>query len=292
MGTKETGSKRLVICWGLAVVWLAAFLLSVSPLGKFSAAAAGIGALLMLLIFVLQASLIYGWKGLGAYVVIVAVIAFGLEANSIAHGFPFGFYVHHQPGPKPLGVPIPVVLGYVVLGWYAWILGRLIVDAGGSGPAALRRFATPVVASFILAGYDYPYDPIGSAVLHMWSYRNPSGQFGVPLINTLGWLFTGWLFFQVFALVADRFAASATIAHRRFWLLPVVVWLGMALQYPIMFANAPAGNVVLGVRSFITSDIYEAAVAASLFSMVFPVLIALLRLAQSGPVATIERAYP
>ena len=288
MGSQDAGSKRLIASWGLACVWIVVFLVSVAHVSpKLAAAAQGIAALLLLLVFVLQASLLYGWAGFGAYVVIVAVISFGLEANSIAHGFPFGFYHHNVPGPKPLGVPPQVVIGYVVLGWYAWMIGRLVVDAGGIGPASMRRFVTPIVASFILAGYDYPYDPIGSAVLRMWTYQSPSGQFGVPLVNYLGWLFLGWVVFQVFALVADKFRGTGAVAHRGFWLTPVLIWLGMALQYPAMFMSAPAGMVTVGTRSFVTADIFEAAAAAALFSIVFPGLIGLVRLAQyDGSIAT------
>jgi putative membrane protein len=275
----DDGAGQMMTCWALAGLWLPVFLLSALRTGTPSAAALG-GAqgLLLMIIVIMHGKLSYGWKGFGAYVLIAGTVAFACEACSIATGFPFGFYTHHQAGPKPLGVPIPVVIGYVVLGWFGWTLAKLIVrdvpgDAGG-----IYRFTTPVVASFILAGFDYPYDPIGSAVLNMYAYRYPSGQFGVPLVNYLGWLFTGWVFFQAFALVEGRFRSSSIAARRNFWLLPCLVWLGVALQFPIMFATAVGGTVERGGRTFIIADIFEAATAGSLFSMVFACLIALIRL--------------
>ncbi len=51
-------------------------------------------------------------------------------------------------------------------------------DTGG-----VNRFTTPLVASFILTGYDYAFDPIVTTVLGRASYRSPSGYFGVPLIR-------------------------------------------------------------------------------------------------------------
>jgi putative membrane protein len=278
--TGGDGVIQLGACWALAIVWLAALLFSAARVGTAPGAHAGVvQALVLVVIVVTHAQLSYGWKGLVVYVLVVSAIAFSLEACSIATGFPFGFFTHNlDVGPKPLGVPLPVVMGYVVLGWFAWTLARLIVRDAPSTGSRLQRFTTPIVASFILAGFDYPYDPIGSAVLKTFSYRHPSGQFGVPLGNYLGWLITGWLFFQVFALLEPRFRASPAWGRRAFWLLPCLVWSGLALQYPLLFAAAPAGTVEVGGRSFVIADIYEAAVAGSLFTMIFVVVLAVIKL--------------
>src|ERR1019366_6820531 len=239
----------LTLCWVLTALWLPASLYSVT-LAQGSTAAAYSGAiqgLLLVLIMAIHGSLSYGWRGLGAYAGVVGTVSFLLEACSIATGFPFGFY-HHQgaPGPALLGVPVTVMMGYVTLGWFAWMLARLLVREAGWRAAGIERFITPLVGGFLLAGFDYPLDPIGSTVRNMWVFRHPSGQFGVPLTNYLGWILTGWLSFQLFALVEHKFQASAAVARRRFWLLPAIIWLGLALQYPIMFAVAPAGVVEFG----------------------------------------------
>ena len=271
----------LKLCWVLTALWLPASLYSVTPAqGSTGAAYSGaIQGLLLVLIMAIHGSLSYGWGGLGAYAGIVGTVSFLLEACSIATGFPFGFY-HHQgaPGPAPLGVPVTVMMGYVTLGWFAWMLARLLVHEAAWRAAGIERFITPLVGGFILAGFDYPLDPIGSTVRNMWVFRHPSGQFGVPLSNYLGWILTGWCSFQLFALVEHKFQARAAVARRRFWLLPAIIWLGLALQYPIMFAVAPAGVVEFGASRFVIADIFEASVAASLFSMMFVVLIALVRL--------------
>lgn len=272
---------QLKLCWALTALWVPLSLYSVThPFG--SPASAWTGAtqgLLLLLIMVMHGSLSYGWKGFGTYVGIVGVASFLLEACSIATGFPFGFY-HHQgaPGPAPLGVPVSVMTGYIVLGWFAWTLARLITRQIPWKISGIERFVTPIVGGFILAGFDYPLDPIGSTVREMWVFRDPGGQFGVPLTNYLGWIFTGWASFQLFALLEHRFDVGAASTQRGFWLLPAIVWLAIALQYPVMYAIAPAGTVELGASRFVVADIFEAAVAASLFSMIFVVLIALVRL--------------
>lgn len=276
-GRKDT--DHLKLCWSLAVIWLGIFLVSLLQQGSSTAAYWSAAQALILVVFVVvHGWLSYGWKGFGAYVLIAAVVSFLLEASSIATGFPFGYYVHHQPGPKPLGVPIPVVFGYVILGWLAWTLARVIARDAPSNPGGQNRFTTPLIASFILAGYDFSYDAIGSTVLNMWTYRDPGGHFGVPLKNYLGWLFTGWLYFQLFALIEDRFHPKAASMRKSFWLLPCLIWLVMALQYPAMFAAASSAMVERGGDTFDVAHIYEAAVAGSLFTMVFVSLVAMVRL--------------
>lgn len=276
------GAIGLKLCWVVAALWLPVYLYSVAQLPGSSAAATtgALQGLAVTLIAIVHGSLGYGWKGFAVYAGIAAVVSFALEASSIATGFPFGFFTHNSaPGPYLLGVPTTIVVGYAVLGWYAWSLARMIVRANPTRTTAIERFTTPLIAAIVLAGFDYPSDPIGSTVRHMWSYRDPSGQFGVPLTNYLGWVFTGWCYFQLFALVEHRFRAGAQASLRSYWALIPLIWLGIALYYPIAFALAPAGTVQLGASRFVIADIYEAAVAASLFSMVFAALVALARLA-------------
>ena len=256
-----------LVGWTCALLWFGLFILAAFPgSAAVKAAASGFGGLALLATVLIHAWLSNGWRGCLVFFVLALAVSFGLEASSIAHGFPFGFYVHNLPGPKPLGVPPYVPLGYGVLGWIAWSVARLIVRVRPHDATGVNRFTTPIVAAFILAGYDFSYDPIGSTVLHMWTYRNPSGYFGVPLSNFAGWLFTGWVIFQLFALVEARFPPRHIGAGNvGFWLLPCFVWGAMVLQYPVLYAYAPAGMSVAGGRSFVTADIYEASVVTAFF---------------------------
>ncbi|MFY0567120.1 carotenoid biosynthesis protein [Archangium lansingense] len=276
---------RLLLCWIFAALWLLFFLGSVVPAGSDSSAiTSGLQALCFVLFVVTHASLSNGWRGAGLFFAFAVVVAFLLEASSIATGFPFGFYVHHVAGPKPLGVPPHVAIGYAILGWMAWTLARLIVRQHPSASGGFNRFTTPLVASFILTAYDYAYDPIGSTVLGMWSYRYPSGYFGVPLSNFLGWMFTGWVFFQLFALIESRFPPNrAAVTQASYWLLPCLLWGVSAVQYPIKLAHGPAGSVSVAGRTFVTADVYEAAVVAALLTMVFAAVTAAFRVCALVP---------
>ncbi|WP_052223557.1 carotenoid biosynthesis protein [Novosphingobium malaysiense] len=263
----------------MGTIWFVSFLLSQLMAGTGAGAAAGgIMVLMLIAIVAVHGSMLYGWPGFGVYLAMGTAIGFGLEASSVANGFPFGSYVHNTPGPKPLGVPIQAIVVYVLAGWYAWAIGRSILldqpdRIGGAGYVAV-----PLVAAFILCGLDYPNDPIGATIKGDWTYAHPGGQFGVPLSNYLGWIFTGWVLFQLFSLIEKRFPPCEAVQSRRYWLLPCLMWLAMPLQFVFSWLGAPGGTVNLGESTFVIADIHEAALIGSLFSMVLPALIAIYRL--------------
>ncbi|HKX78930.1 MAG TPA: carotenoid biosynthesis protein [Novosphingobium sp.] len=278
--TGSDGGARLRICWGMGIAWLAGFFGSLL-LGGTPALVAGVVQVVMLIaIVVVHSSILYGWTGTLIYLVLGSAIGFGLEASSVANGFPFGTFVHHEPGPKPLGVSIQAILVYVLAGWYAWVIARAAVLTLPWRLAGANRFFVPLVAALVLAGLDFPHDAIGATVNKMWTYAYPSGQFGVPLTNFLGWIFTGWVLFQLFALIGHRFPSTAASANPRYWLIPCLIWAVMPIQFLISWRDAPEGTVSLGQSVFVIADIHEAAVIGSLFSMLLPALIGIFRMLQ------------
>lgn len=276
-GAKQ-GGVLTGICAALLAVWLASMVVSAAlPGSALGTAGAALVAFSLLLFVILHAAQSYGWRGMAAYLVLSVLVSLGFEASSVANGFPFGFYVHHTPGPRLFEIPLPVVLGYAVYGWFAWVLACLTVRNDPADDDPLARFGTPLVAAFVLAGWDYAFDAIGAVVAHTHTYRYPSGLMGVPLVNFFGWLLTGWVAFQLFALLEGRFRRPPTLARTGHWIMPCLVWLLMPVAYFVQFAKAPAGTSTVGGRTFVIADVYEAAAAISLISMVLPAIVALLR---------------
>lgn len=287
MPEQKREKSALIWCALLAGLWLAFYLWSKWPESGSAGVAAGLQALALILFVAVHALASNGWRGFLAFFGIVITSSFILEASSIATGFPFGLFTHNVTGPKLLGVPPHVPISYAVLGWLAWTLARLIVREHPNNSFGLNRFSTPIVATFILAGYDFAFDPIGATVLKLWTYHRPSGDFGVPLSNLLGWLFTGWLFFQLFALIEHRFPPKNPAALRfGYWLLPCLIWGATALQYPIEFTIAPPGMATVEGRSFVAADIYETSLMAALMTTIFAAVTATLRLCASRALRT------
>ena len=151
-----------------------------------------------------------------------------------------------------------------------------------TGPASALE---AVVAAFILTFYDFPSDPIGATIAHAFTYRHPGGYFGVPLTNYLGWLLNGFVFYQLFALVEDRFAPPnrAALSIPGYWLMPALITVTPVLRFIITYLGSPEGTASVAGRTFLISDIYESGIIASLMTVVFVALIAVVRIYSVKP---------
>jgi putative membrane protein len=286
-----TGRRDLLLaaCVGTAGLWIVSLAGTLFPSQLSSLFAYEAQETLLFLFVVLHASLSNGWRGALAFALIGLAAGFGLEAVNQIWGFPFGFVTHNTPGPKPFGVPLSVGVTYMINGWPAWVMARLIVRRQPDDVSALSLLATPIIASFILVSVDYPFDPIGGTVFRTWTYHSPSGQFGVPLSNFLGWLLTGWLIFQLFALIEPRFSPRRPARSKLYWLLPSIVWIAQAMAFIPWFLAAPEGQVSAGGRTFLIADIYEAGLIAAILTMLPPALAAAFRILTPSGSATETR---
>jgi uncharacterized membrane protein len=266
------------LCWVLlALTVLAVIVMALQPSVAAQAQGAQTGFLILFVIF--HAWLGYTARGMAAFVVIAGVVAFTLEAIGVATGFPFGSYTHHLPGAKPLGVPLVAIAGWIMFSWLAWALARLIMRSVASvAVGGAERFTTPIVATFILGGYDLVYDPIGATAHNWYSYDHPTGALGVPLTNYLGWLLTGWLIFQLVALVEPRLPARPVTHSRTYWLLPCLFWLCTTAQVFNNLIHPTDGVVVRGGKTIVIADVYESCASAALFTIIFTGITALIRL--------------
>lgn len=272
----RSGRTALMVSWVLGGFWLVSTVwASAAAETTGGVAAAGIQFLSLFLFLFVHGSIALGWRGTIAFLLVLALVSFLFEALSVATGFPFGFFEHHAPGPRPLNIPIAVPIGYAVYGWLAWAQTRAMLG-GLVAQRQLFVIATPIIGTFLLAGYDYPWDAIGASVLKTHSYRYPSGLFGVPLRNFFGWLLTGWVAFQLFALIERRFPAKPVAATRGYLLIAPLIWCSFGLSYILRFWTAPSGTVSVGGRSLVIADVYEASAAIALPAMVLPAILTII----------------
>jgi len=280
---RAAGARLVIASWFLLAIWLAATVANAVSAGSSTAAAAeAVWGATLLVFVVLHTLTLYKPAGAIAYFVIAVTVSFALEACSIATGFPFGFYTHYMQGPRVLGVPFPVVAAWVMVAWAAWILARVIV--GECRSRRLGVLATPVVATLIAGGYDLVIDPFGAA-RQMYSYRSPSGVLGVPLSNYVGWLITGWLLFQAFALIERRFRREPTASTRSALLMPTVVWFGLGLQVNLGLLLVGDATTTIQGTSVALKDIYETCSEMTWFMMGLVVVISAIRFCQGAPAA-------
>jgi putative membrane protein len=277
-------SPLVLAGWCVVAICLAATVTTALSAGSISAVAEAISGAALATFVLLHALTLYRPAGAIAYFAVAVTVGLGLEACSIATGFPFGYFVHYADGPRAFGVPFVVVAAWVILAWLAWILARVIV--GELQSRWLSVVLTPVVATLVVGGYDLVIDPIGAYVRHMFAYREPSGVLGVPLSNYAGWLITGWVLFQTFALIERRWRREPTSSTRSALLMPAVIWFGMGLQVNLGLLRAGDATTTIQGAPVALSDIYETCSEMTWFMMGLVVVVSLIRLYQDAPAAS------
>jgi putative membrane protein len=232
----------------------------------------------------------YGWVGIVTFVVISLVVSNILENTSILTGFPFGHY-HYTDGLGPKLFLVPLLIGpsYFATGYLAWVLSNVLVGDVRRETSAFTTFAVPVIASFLMVFWDLCLDPTASTIRHLWIWEQGGGYFGVPLSNYLGWFFTVYVFFQLFALVVRfRQVGQETMRTlpRSYYAQAVamyaVIGLNFVLSYLVVRTNAlvtDAAGVVWQTRS-----IAEAAATVSLYTMIFAAALSAVKLLQASAV--------
>jgi putative membrane protein len=249
--------------------------------------------LALLLLVLVAFSLIHGairyrWSGIATFIVICLVVSNILENTSILTGFPFGHY-HYTSGsalgPKIFLVPVLIAPAYFATGYLAWALSNVLVGDVRRESSALTTFAVPFIASFLMVVWDLCLDPGASTVRHIWIWEQGGGYFGVPLTNYLGWFFTVYLFFQLFALFLRFRKAGPEVSWPRSYYVQAVVMyavigLTFVLDYLVVGTNSrvtDAAGVVWQTRS-----IAEAAATVSIFTMIFAAALSAMKMLQGS----------
>ena len=86
--------------------------------------------MLAALIFVVAHGYIaLGWRNIVAFILITVAVSFTSEAIGVATGLIFGRY-HYTDllGPKLLGVPLLIQIGYLATGYASLVIARIILS--------------------------------------------------------------------------------------------------------------------------------------------------------------------
>ncbi len=278
----EMNKLTTTILWVLAAAYAVALVANITF-------GLGIPIAVVLLISVafalIHGAVRYGWTGILAFVVMCLVVSNILENTSILTGFPFGHYHYTDAlGPKLFLVPLLIGPAYFANGYFAWVIGNLLVGELRRGSSAVLTVAVPFIASFVMVMWDLTFDPRASTIQHQWIWEQGGGYFGVPLTNYLGWFFTVYLFLQLFALFVRFRPGSVTVTKfpRSHFAQALLMYAVMGLTPVLTFAvggsntsAADAAGVVWQTRS-----IAESMATVSIFTMTFAVAMSAVKLLQ------------
>src|SRR5581483_8550894 len=154
------------------------------------------------LFILVHGSIAWGWKNIIAFVLITVAVSFSAEAIGVATGVVFGPY-HYTDllGPKILGVPPVIQLGYLAVGYASVVLARLILSllAPVRGWAIL---AASVAGAMIMVGWDVCMDPLQSTASGDWIWHIGGPYFGVGIHNYIGWFCTVFVYMFAYYVFA------------------------------------------------------------------------------------------
>jgi uncharacterized membrane protein len=163
-------------------------------------------------------------------------------------------------------------VSYIGLGYLAWLISTILLGEVRRGSTILTTVAVPLVASFVLVVWDFSIDPIGSTIKHAWIWTQGGAYYGVPYSNFVGWGFTVYVFFQLFALYMRRngtedLAQKLSTSH---YLQAVLVYLWTGVGFVIGYLYRPANNTITDAVGHVwqTGDIYQAAAISALATMI------------------------
>jgi uncharacterized membrane protein len=225
-----------------------------------------------------------GWRNVVAFSVITIGISFASEVIGVATCLVFGAY-HYTDllGPKLLGAPPMIQIGYRATGYASVTMGRIILSLLRP-VAGCAILAASLAGAFIMVSWDIAMDPYQSTITGDWIWHDGGGYFGVPLHNYAGWSGTVFMFMLVYFIFASRYAEQPQedLMQNRtmFWSLPVFYCALIAVG----IINAPlAGGISLPYASPAnytgTPHALEASMSlVAIFAMGSPVVFALCRL--------------
>src|ERR1700694_3281899 len=232
----------------------------------------------------------YRWSGIVTFIVIALVVSNILENTSILTGFPFGHYHYTDAlGPKLFLVPLLIGPAYFANGYFAWVIGNVLIGEVRRGSSAFMTFAVPFIAAFVMVMWDLTFDPRASTSEHQWIWEQGGGYFGVPLTNYLGWFFTVYVFLQLFALFVRFRPGSQTFRtfprshYAQALLTYAVMGLTPVLTFVIGGSNAEATDAAGVVWQ--TRSIAESVATVSIYTMLFAVALSAVKLIQAPATA-------
>jgi uncharacterized membrane protein len=208
---------------------------------------------------VAHALALMGGRGTVAFVVLVLVAAFAVEAVGVSTGFPFGSYSYaHSLGPLLAGVPLLVPLAWLMMAYPCLVMANeLAVRTVARQRLWLWSSTIATCGGLGLAAWDVFLDPQMVAAGH-WSWRHPSpalpGVHGVPLTNLVGWLVSGTVLMALATLAVRRALGRAALRTRLQLATPTVLltwtWLGGIVGNAVFFDRAAVaawGGLLLGL---------------------------------------------
>ena len=175
--------------------------------------------------------------------VITCVISLGMELMGTSTGFPFGGYEYTGlMGYRVANlVPLLIPFSWFMMAFPSYVLARRLVSG---------KVMVWILGAVLLTIWDLTLDPAMSELTPYWNWENPGPYYGMPLVNLLGWLGTGFLIMTGFHVlnvgkIADRIPASIMEVY---YITVILLSLGMVLLAGYWLAGILTLAAFAGIR--------------------------------------------
>ncbi|MCU1323251.1 MAG: hypothetical protein JWM43_2900 [Acidobacteriaceae bacterium] len=218
---------------------------------------------------VIHGARIYRSRGVLVFAGLCLGIGTIFESISLRTGFPFGHYrFTHLMGPQISGLPILLALAYVGMGYLSWVVGLALLG-GENKPLSGRRIVLlPLMASIAMTVWDLSMEAVWADIDHAWVWRDGGSYYGVPISNFFGWLFTVYVFYQLFAYyLRNREPIQASKDH---WLLAILFYFLSAVGNLLLIVPSSLGDVFVDAtgKRWMISHILWTSHLVSIFLMI------------------------
>ncbi len=205
----EQGLIWLTVGWVLSLIGLP---ILKAVLGE-GALPIGVSGGVLLQAMTIWAILVWTWGTRRAVLVsaILLIGAWGIEYIGHTTGFPFGSYAYtDRLQPQLGGVPLLIPLAWLIMLPSAWAVARRI---------AQHEVPFVLVSALAFTVWDLFLDPqmVG---WNLWTWAQPSGYFGIPVTNFVGWLITSALL----TALASKLAPLRELPSRPLITLYAITW--------------------------------------------------------------------
>ncbi len=238
--------KRLSILIGLAFFFLGISMNFFEGFNLFKEASA-----LFLIFFCLPSYYALSrWLGLRNsffLLMIISLIPVLVEGISVKTGLPYGVFAYSDK----LGWKILNTVPWVLIISYPPILLGSISLTSQLGQSK-SRFKLSILGSIINTIVDMVIDP-AAVFIGFWAWDKKGVYYGVPLINFFGWLFTSFLYINIFYLFIDGLKKDLglvplSVSKSLLWI--VFFWTGYLLSNQILIP-AIIGLIIQSVMIFL-----------------------------------------
>jgi putative membrane protein len=187
-------------------------------------------------------SLLFAVAAPGRALRAIAVVLIGgwlVEFMGSKTGIPFGHYDYTTAlQPQIGGVPILIPLAWLMMLPSAWAVAQQI--------APTSRWRQLLISGLAFTAWDLFLDP-QMVMWNFWQWENPSGYFGIPWVNFLGWFISAVLLtwfanppplpIDPFLIIYTLTWALQTIGLAFFWNMPGPAFFGfIAMGFFVVMA--------------------------------------------------------